>query len=55
MSHYCGIDCTNNHVVVVTDEEDKRVLEKRFNADAKDQDITGTKSVYGNGHNILSG
>ncbi len=36
MSHYCGIDCSNNHLVVVTGEEDKRVLEKRFNADAKD-------------------
>jgi transposase len=34
MSHYCGIDLhSNNHVVVVTDEEDKRVLEKRLNND----------------------
>ena len=31
MSHYCGIDLhSNNHVVVVIDEEDKRVLEKRL-------------------------
>ena len=34
MSHYCGIDLhSNNHVVVVIDEEDKRVLEKRLNND----------------------
>ena len=32
MSHYCGINLhSNNHVVVVIDEEDKRVLEKRLN------------------------
>ncbi len=31
MSHYCGIDLhSNNHVVVVIDEEDKRVLDKRL-------------------------
>ncbi len=29
MSRYCGIDLhSNNHVVVVIDERDKRVLEK---------------------------
>lgn len=34
MSHYCGIDLhSNNHVVVVIDEEDKRVLEKRISND----------------------
>jgi len=34
MSHYFGIDLhSNNHVVVVNDEEDKRVLEKRLNND----------------------
>ena len=31
MLHYCGIDLhSNNHVVVVIDEEDKRVYEKRL-------------------------
>jgi len=31
MSHYCGIDLhSNNHVVVVIDDEDKRVYEKRL-------------------------
>ncbi len=31
MAHYCGIDLhSSNHVVVVIDEEDKRVLEKRL-------------------------
>ncbi|HNP25682.1 MAG TPA: transposase [Nitrosomonas sp.] len=31
MQHYCGIDLhSNNHVVVVIDEEDKRVFEKRL-------------------------
>lgn len=34
MSHYCGIDLhSNNHVVVVIDEKDKRVLDKRLNND----------------------
>ena len=34
MSHYCGIDLhSNNHVVVVIDEEDQRVLDKRLNND----------------------
>jgi len=34
MSHYCGIDLhSNNHVLVVIDEEDKRVFEKRLNND----------------------
>ena len=34
MSHYCGIDLhSNNHVVVVIDDEDKRVLEKRLISD----------------------
>jgi len=34
MPHYCGIDLhSNNHVVVVTDEEDKRVFEKRLSND----------------------
>ena len=32
MSHYCGIDLhSNNHVVVVIDEKDKRVFDKRLN------------------------
>ena len=31
MSHYCGIDLhSNNHFVVMIDEDDKRVLEKRL-------------------------
>jgi len=34
MSHYCGIDLhSNNHVVVVIDDEDKRVFEKRLHND----------------------
>ena len=34
MKLYCGIDLhSNNHVVVVIDEEDKRVLEKRLSND----------------------
>ena len=34
MSHYCGIDLhSNNHVVVVIDEGDKRVLDKRLGND----------------------
>ena len=34
MSHYCGIDLhSNNQVVVVIDEEDKRVFEKRISND----------------------
>ncbi len=34
MTHYCGIDLhSNNHVVIVIDEEDKRVFEKRLNND----------------------
>ena len=34
MSHYCGIDLhSNNHVVVVIDEQDKRVFEKRISND----------------------
>jgi len=34
MSHYCGIDLhSNNHVVVVIDDEDKRVLDKRLSND----------------------
>lgn len=34
MSHYCGIDLhSNNHVVVVIDDEDKRVFEKRLSND----------------------
>jgi len=34
MSHYCGIDLhSNNHVVVVIDERDKRVLDKRLGND----------------------
>ena len=34
MSLYCGIDLhSNNHFVVVTDEEDKRMFEKRLNND----------------------
>jgi transposase len=34
MSHYCGIDLhSNNHVVVVIDEKDKRVFDKRLNND----------------------
>lgn len=34
MSHYCGIDLhSNNHVLVVIDEEDKRLYEKRLDND----------------------
>lgn len=34
MSHYCGIDLhSNNHVVVVIDERDHRVLDKRLSND----------------------
>ena len=34
MTHYCGIDLhSNNHVVVVIDEEGKRVFDKRINND----------------------
>lgn len=34
MSHYCGIDLhSNNHVVVVIDDKDKRVFEKRLSND----------------------
>ena len=34
MSHYCGIDLhSNNHVVVVIDERDHRLLDKRLNND----------------------
>jgi len=34
MSHYCGIDLhSNNHVLVVIDEEDKRLYEKRLGND----------------------
>ena len=34
MSHYCGIDLhSNNQVVVVIDEEDKRVFDRRLNND----------------------
>lgn len=34
MQHYCGIDLhSNNHVVVIIDEEDKRVFEKRLSND----------------------
>ena len=34
MRHYCGIDLhSNNHVVVIIDEADKRVYEKRLSND----------------------
>jgi transposase len=34
MTHYCGIDLhSNNHVVVVIDDEDKRVFAKRLSND----------------------
>ena len=34
MSHYCGIDLhSNNHVVVVTDDEDTRLYERRLTND----------------------
>ncbi len=34
MSHYCGIDLhSNNHLVVVIDDEDKRVFERRLSND----------------------
>jgi len=34
MSHYCGIDLhSNNHVVVVLDEKDKRVFDRRLSND----------------------
>lgn len=32
MTHYCAIDLhSNNHVLVVIDDQDKRVYEKRLN------------------------
>ena len=35
MSYYCGIDLHSiNHVVCVSDEEDKRVLERMFSNDS---------------------
>jgi len=38
MSYYCGIDLhSNNHVVVIIDDADKRVYEKRL---ANDLDLT---------------
>ena len=34
MKHYCGIDLhSNNHVIIVIDEEDKRVFERRVSND----------------------
>ncbi len=34
MKYYCGIDLhSNNHVVVIIDDEDKRVYEKRLRND----------------------
>jgi transposase len=40
MSHYCGIDLhSNNHVVVVIDDEDRRLYEKRL---ANDLSLTVT-------------
>ena len=36
MTHYCGIDLhSNNHVIVVIDDEDKRVLDKRVDNDLR--------------------
>ena len=35
MSYYCGIDLHSiNHVVCVSDEEDKRLLERKFSNDS---------------------
>ncbi|SFI69828.1 hypothetical protein [Nitrosomonas sp. Nm34] len=34
MQHYCGIDLhSNNHVMIVIDEEDKGMFEKRLSND----------------------
>ena len=34
MNYYCGIDLhSNNHVVVVIDDKDKRIYEKRLGND----------------------
>jgi len=51
MSHYCGIDLhSNNHVVVVIDERDKRVLDKRLG-----NDLSLTLKVLSPYHDTLKG
>jgi hypothetical protein len=42
MSSYCGIDLhSNNHVVVVIDEEDNKLVDKRI-----DNDLNTTIAYY---------
>jgi len=51
MSHYCGIDLhSNNHVVVVINERDKRVLDKRL-----DNDLSMTLEVLSPYRETLQG
>jgi len=51
MSHYCGIDLhSNNHVVVVIDDEDKRVFDKRLT-----NDLSATLSVLAPYRETLKG
>ena len=51
MSHYCGIDLhSNNHVVVVIDDKDKRVLDKRL-----DNDLSMTLEVLSPYRETLQG
>ena len=48
MQHYCGIDLhSNNHVVVIIDEEDKRVFEKRLSNDLSEtlKETMGSDSI----------
>ena len=41
MAYYCGVDLhSTNHVICVTDEEDKRLLEKKFSNDSSAPLIT---------------
>jgi len=48
MSHYCGIDLhSNNHVVVVIDDEDKRVLDKRLSNDLSLTCLFASKTAPG--------
>ena len=51
MSRYCGIDLhSNNHVVVVIDEKDKRVFDKRL-----DNDLSMTLEVLSPYRETLKG
>ena len=51
MSLYCGIDLhSNNHVVVVIDEEDRRLVEKRLPTE-----LTSTLKLLGPDREQLAG